>query len=96
MCIDTGRVFGRKLTALRWPERETVSVPAIRRYAEPRRPIDVETDLTSQQDHDQLLYFDDDTGKRRIQTRFDSTIRIPAENGLAALELAPTGTDSTS
>jgi hypothetical protein len=46
MCIDTGCVFGGKLTALRWPERELVSVPARETYAElkrgfglpPRRP----------------------------------------------------------
>ncbi|HEU5431360.1 MAG TPA: metallophosphoesterase [Thermomicrobiales bacterium] len=30
--IDTGCVFGGSLTALRWPERETVSVPALRVY----------------------------------------------------------------
>jgi len=28
ICIDTGCVFGDRLTALRWPEREIVSVPA--------------------------------------------------------------------
>jgi len=37
--IDTGCVFGGKLTALRWPERELVSVPAARTYAEPARPF---------------------------------------------------------
>ena len=37
MCIDTGCVFGGKLTALRWPERELVSVPAREPYAELRR-----------------------------------------------------------
>ena len=31
--IDTGCVFGGRLTALRWPERELVSVPALRVYA---------------------------------------------------------------
>jgi protein phosphatase len=31
--IDTGCVFGGKLTAVRWPEREVVSVPARREYA---------------------------------------------------------------
>jgi calcineurin-like phosphoesterase family protein len=34
MCIDTGCVFGGTLTALRWPERELVSVPAQQTYAE--------------------------------------------------------------
>lgn len=39
LCIDTGAVFGGKLTALRWPERELVSVPAARVYSEPIRPF---------------------------------------------------------
>jgi protein phosphatase len=38
LCIDTGCVFGGRLTALRWPERELVSVPARQAYAELRRP----------------------------------------------------------
>ena len=38
LCIDTGCCFGGSLTALRWPEREIVSVPAQRMYAAPRRP----------------------------------------------------------
>lgn len=37
--IDTGCVFGGRLTALRWPERELVSVPAHRRWSTPRRPF---------------------------------------------------------
>jgi len=39
LCIDTGCVFGGKLTALRWPEREIVSVPAHQAYAELKRPF---------------------------------------------------------
>ncbi len=39
LCLDTGCCFGGKLTALRWPEREIVSVPAKRVYAEPIRPF---------------------------------------------------------
>jgi protein phosphatase len=37
--IDTGCVFGGKLTAFRYPERELLSVPAAYKYAEPRRPL---------------------------------------------------------
>ena len=37
--VDTGCVFGGALTALRWPEREAVSVPALAAYAEPARPF---------------------------------------------------------
>ncbi|HEX8363089.1 MAG TPA: AAA family ATPase [Longimicrobium sp.] len=37
--IDTGCVFGGRLTALRYPEHELVSVPARHAYAAPRRPF---------------------------------------------------------
>jgi diadenosine tetraphosphatase ApaH/serine/threonine PP2A family protein phosphatase len=37
VCIDTGCVFGGKLTALRWPEKEIVWVPAHESYAPLRR-----------------------------------------------------------
>jgi diadenosine tetraphosphatase ApaH/serine/threonine PP2A family protein phosphatase len=37
--IDTGCVFGGRLTALRYPERELVSVPARAVYAVPGRPF---------------------------------------------------------
>lgn len=87
LCIDTGCVFGGKLTALRWPERETVSVPAARQYAEPAKPLDHDKALSAQQDHDRLLYFDDYATKMRIETRYKSTIQIPEENSLAALEV---------
>ena len=39
LCIDTGCCFGGKLTALRWPEREIVSVPRAAAYAERRAPV---------------------------------------------------------
>src|SRR5581483_6369324 len=53
--IDTGCVFGGKLTALRYPEKEFVSVPAARTYCEPARPFLPEKPpaptLTAQQAH---------------------------------------------
>jgi protein phosphatase len=39
ICIDTGCVFGGKLTALRWPEKELVDVPAQSVWCEPIRPL---------------------------------------------------------
>lgn len=39
ICLDTGCVFGGKLSALRWPERELVQVPARRTWYEPIRPL---------------------------------------------------------
>jgi protein phosphatase len=37
--IDTGCVFGGKLTAMRYPEKEFISVPARRTYCQPSRPF---------------------------------------------------------
>ena len=39
LCVDTGCVFGGSLTALRYPSREIVSVPAAQVYYEPPRPL---------------------------------------------------------
>lgn len=41
--IDTGCVFGWRLTALRWPERTFVSVPARRRYMRSSRNFFAQT-----------------------------------------------------
>jgi protein phosphatase len=38
-CIDTGCVFGGKLTAYRYPEKETVQVKAHREYYAPIKPF---------------------------------------------------------
>lgn len=39
ICIDTACVYGGTLTALRWPEREVVDVPAERVWFEAKKPI---------------------------------------------------------
>ncbi len=90
--IDTGCVFGGKLTALRYPERELVSVPARKTYYEPAKPfLPVETaperELTAQQRHDDLLDIADVLGKRIISTRLHRTVTIREENATAALEV---------
>jgi len=89
--IDTGCVFGGSLTALRYPEKELVSVAARQTYAQPVRPLvtAVETgpSLTSQQVHDDLLDIDDVIGKRIITTRLHHNVTVREENGLAALEV---------
>jgi protein phosphatase len=39
LCLDTGCVFGGRLTALRYPERELVAVPAERVHYQPVKPF---------------------------------------------------------
>ncbi len=46
--IDTGCVYGGQLTALRYPERETVSVPARAVYSESRRRFPPNQSLADQ------------------------------------------------
>lgn len=86
--IDTGCVFGGKLTALRYPERELVSVEAARVYCEPIKPLDTETDnLSLQQQQDDVLDITDVTGKRFISTNLNRKITIREEQSIAALEV---------
>ncbi|TWT87177.1 Bis(5'-nucleosyl)-tetraphosphatase PrpE [asymmetrical] [Pseudobythopirellula maris] len=89
--IDTGCVFGGALTALRYPELETVSVKAKQTYCEPSRPFLDEDEkaptLSSQQANDDLLDLADVTGKRIVSTRLRPNITIREENGTAALEV---------
>ncbi len=85
--IDTGCVFGGKLTALRYPERELVSVPAQKVYCEPVKPLVSAPSLTLQQQDDDVLDISDVTGKRRISTKLQPNITIRAENAVAALEV---------
>lgn len=86
--IDTGCVFGGKLTALRYPENELVEVPAGAVYCEPVRPLHVPAGpaLSLQQAHDDLLDIADVTGKQYIETRYGQRITVRAEQGIAALE----------
>jgi polynucleotide kinase-phosphatase len=88
--IDTGCVFGGKLSALRYPEKEIVSVAALETYYEPVRPFlnpVPAPPLTAQQAHDDLLDLADVTGKRFINTRLQPNIAIPQANAMAALEV---------
>jgi protein phosphatase len=89
--IDTGCVFGGKLTALRYPEKELVSIPAERTWCEPARPFlepgDAAPALTAQQLHDDVLDMEDVSGKRIVGTRLYHNITIREENAAAALEV---------
>ena len=88
VCIDNGCVFGGKLTALRYPEMELLSEPAAQVYAEPIRPLESEAPdaVRAQQEDEDLLDFQDVSGKRIITTDLQRSVTIRAENAAAALE----------
>ena len=92
--IDTGCVYGGRLTALRYPERETISVPARAIYYASRKPFLLNDELmprpsgqTAQQTADDVLDIEDVLGKRLIDTRLVPRITIREENAIAALEV---------
>jgi protein phosphatase len=85
--IDTGCVFGGALTALRYPEKELVSVPAAQTYYEPVRPLAPEGAGPEAAKQDDLLDIDDVLGKRIVETRLQRSVTIREENARAALEV---------
>lgn len=91
--IDTGCVFGGRLTAFRYPEKELVSVPAEQVYYEPAKPflppeaVPEASRLSAQQKFDDLLEIEDVLGKRLVQTRLRGNITIREENAITALEV---------
>ena len=88
--IDTGCVFGGKLTALRYPEKEFVSVDAHRTYYEPAKPLvtpQAANALSQQHEQDDVLDIDDVIGKRIVETRLHGNLTVREENAIAALEV---------
>ena len=85
ICVDTGAVFGGELTALRWPEREVVSVPAVAVHYEPIRPTGSTEDWRPPSS--QLLDVGDVLGKHYVETTLAGRVLIEAERSSAALEV---------
>jgi len=85
--IDTGCVFGGRLTALRYPEMELVSVDSHQVYSKPVRPLVSEpAEFSAQQTLDDVLDIEDVIGKRFIATRLRPRITIRESNAAAAME----------
>ena len=97
--IDTGCVFGGNLTALRYPEKELVSVSAHqtyyersrfgdRSYGRTKRLLDEvdKLDSVKTQVYDDILDINDVLGKRVISTRLHRNVTIREENTITALE----------
>ncbi|MFI5558347.1 polynucleotide kinase-phosphatase [Amycolatopsis japonica] len=85
MCLDTGCVFGGKLTALRYPEREVVSVKAKKVWYEPARPLEPARPPGGREPA--VLELGDVTGKRIVETRHHGRVGVSAEQSAAALEV---------
>ncbi|MGH3346645.1 MAG: polynucleotide kinase-phosphatase, partial [Nocardioides sp.] len=83
ICLDTGVVFGGALTALRYPERELVQVPAEQQWYEPVKPLHA----TGTDREASVLRIDDVAGTRWLETTHGGKVKIPEENAAAALEV---------
>jgi polynucleotide kinase-phosphatase len=86
ICLDTGVVFGGTLTALRYPSKEIVSVPAEQQWFEPVRPL---VAAPTEREPGTLRLDDVLTlgGPTWLSTTHAGKVKIPAENAAAALEV---------
>lgn len=84
ICLDTGCVFGGKLTALRYPEREIMDVDAASVYAEPVRPLEP---VQSVVETGNAINLKDVSGKLVLPTTLHNTVIVQEEQTTAALEI---------
>ena len=101
MCLDTGCVSGGKVSALRYPEREVVQVPAEKMWFAPIKPLvpaqgDGQPTLESgggeataslEDRADGMLKVSDVLGKQTIQTGIHGRIGIREDQAAGALEV---------
>lgn len=81
-CIDTGCVFGGKLTSYRYPERELVEVDALAQYYAPVKPLSPTQSTT-----DDMLTVGDVQGRLYLNTELMPSITVQENNAAAALEI---------
>ena len=87
LCVDTGCVFGGRLTALNYPERTTVSVPAARVYHPPAKPFPGVSAPGTRFREPDVLDIGDVSGSRVIETAYLPRVGIRDAHAAAALEV---------
>jgi polynucleotide kinase-phosphatase len=85
-CLDTGAVFGGALSAMRYPEREVVSVPAEKVWYEPVRPLAPAAPAAEEREPG-VLKIDDVIGKHIVETSTHGRIGVREEHAAGALEV---------
>jgi protein phosphatase len=87
LCLDTGCVFGGRLTALNYPERTVVSVPAARVYHPPAKPFPGVSAPDPVRREPGVLDIGDVSGSRVIETAYLPRVGVRDAHAAAALEV---------
>lgn len=87
LCLDTGCVFGGMLSALRYPEKQVVQVPAEREWYAPAKPLRAEPVAAAPIRPAGELFIQDVIGRRTVLTRHAGRVLVRAENAAGALEV---------
>lgn len=89
--IDTGCVFGGALSALRFPEREIVSVPANKVHCEPKRPLAMNLPVIGKDEATDSVNFERIAGRNLVTTRYNYFVTIKDSSSPPIVEFLEIG-----
>ena len=88
LCVDTGCVFGGRLSALRYPENDVIGVSAGEKYWPSERPMGYGDSDADERVRSRLRLDDVVAGdKRLISTRFGPSVTVRGDRAASALEV---------